>query len=233
MFEWNQFGLQDAFSPTIEEFIFFHDYLMLVLVFVITVVGYFMVTLYKGSFSDLNLLEGQLLESVWTVAPAVILILIAVPSLTILYRLDSSYNSSLTLKVIGHQWYWRYEYSDFWANESSVVSFDSYIIPTEELEGGQFRLLETDNRPVLPFLTRVRVLVRSADVLHSWAVPRAGVKLDATPGRLNQTSLISNRPGVAYDQCSEICGANHRFIPIRLEFTSVNYFLNWVETSKN
>ena len=233
MFEWNQFGLQDAFSPTIEEFIFFHGYLILVLVFIITVVAYFIIRLGGKSFSNLTLLEGQLLESVWTVAPALVLIFIAVPSLTILYRLDSSYFSSLTLKVMGHQWYWSYEYSDFWRTKDSVVSFDAYMIPTVDLTRGQFRLLETDNRPVLPFLTRIRVLVRRADVLHSWAVPRAGVKLDATPGRLNQTSFISRRPGVAYGQCSEICGANHRFIPISLEFTRTQDFLDWVEMSKN
>jgi len=232
MFEWNQFGLQDAFSPTIEEFLFFHDYLILVLVFIITVVFYFMATLGQKSFSNLILLEGQILESVWTVAPALILVLIAVPSLTILYRLDRTFTSSLTLKVLGHQWYWSYEYSDFWTSQDGVVSFDSYIVPTNELMPGQFRLLETDNRPVLPFLTRVRVLVRRSDVLHSWAVPRVGVKLDATPGRLNQTSLIRRRPGVAYGQCSEICGANHRFIPIRLEFTRTEDFVSWIETSK-
>lgn len=233
MFEWNQFGLQDAFSPTMEEFVFFHDYLMLVLVFVITIVGYFMAALGTKRFSNLFLLEGQMLEAVWTVAPALILIFIAVPSLTILYRLDTSHASSLTLKVIGHQWYWSYEYSDFWTAQESVVSFDSYMVPTRDLREGQFRLLETDNRPVLPFLTSVRVLVRRSDVLHSWAVPRAGVKLDAAPGRLNQTSFIRNRPGVAYGQCSEICGANHRFMPISLEFTRTEDFLGWVETSKN
>ena len=233
MFEWNQFGLQDAFSPTIEEFTFFHDYLILVLIFVITAVGYFMVALGGASFTHRGLLEGQLLESVWTVAPAGILVAIAIPSLTILYSLDSSYRSALTLKVLGHQWYWRYEYTDFWGREGAVVAFDAYIVPENELIPGQFRLLETDNRPVLPFLTRVRVLVRRADVLHSWALPRLGVKLDATPGRLNQTSILSHRPGVAYGQCSEICGANHRFIPISLEFVRVTDFLAWVEASKD
>jgi len=103
------------------------------------------------------------------------------------------------------------------------------MVPTEELAQGGFRLLETDNRPVLPFLMSVRVLVRSADVLHSWALPRLGVKLDATPGRLNQTSVLSHRPGVAYGQCSEICGANHRFMPISLEFVGADDFLKWVE----
>jgi len=233
MFEWNQFGLQDAFSPTIEEFIFFHDYLILVLIFVITAVGYFIVALGGARFTHRGLLEGQLLESIWTVAPAAILVAIAIPSLTILYRLDSSFGSALTLKVLGHQWYWRYEYTDFWGGEGAIVAFDSYIVSEEEMQVGQLRLLETDNRPVLPFLARVRVLVRRADVLHSWALPRLGVKLDATPGRLNQTSLIRHRPGVAYGQCSEICGANHRFMPIRLEFVRVSDFLSWLESAKD
>jgi len=206
---------------------------MLVLIFVITAVGYFIVALRGKRFTHRGLLEGQLLESVWTVAPAVILVFIAIPSLTILYSLDSSYNSALTLKVLGHQWYWRYEYTDFWREEGTVVAFDSYMVPEGELQPGQFRLLETDNRPVLPFLTSVRVLVRRADVLHSWALPRLGVKLDATPGRLNQTSLISHRPGVAYGQCSEICGANHSFMPISLEFVRARDFLRWVESSKD
>jgi len=233
MLEWNQFGLQEAFSPTIEEFILFHDYLMLVLIFIITSVAYFLRSLAGLRFTHRGLLEGQALESVWTVVPAIILVFIAVPSLTILYRLDSSYSSSLTLKVMGHQWYWRYEYTDFWRATEAVISFDSYIVPTRDLSSGIFRLLETDNRPVLPFLTRVRVLVRRSDVLHSWALPRLGIKLDATPGRLNQTSLLRHRPGVAYGQCSEICGANHRFIPIRIEFVNTQDFLNWVEASKD
>ena len=218
-------------SPVIEEFIFFHDYLILVLVFVITGVGYFLGGLIITRFSHRGLIEGQLLESVWTVAPALILVAIAVPSLTLLYRLDSSARASLTLKVIGHQWYWSYEYTDFWATSGqNRIRFDSYMVPTEDLTRGGFRLLETDNRPVVPFLTSVRVLVRRSDVLHSWAVPRLGVKLDATPGRLNQTSLLRFRPGVAYGQCSEICGANHSFMPIALEFVNVPDFLAWIES---
>lgn len=230
MFEWNQFGCQDALSPTIEEFIFFHDYLILVLLFVITVVGYFISVLGQSNFTHRELLDGQVLERAWTIAPALILVMIAVPSLTILYRLDSSIRASLTLKVMGHQWYWTYEYSDFWRGSESPVRFDSYIVPEIDLIEGHFRLLETDNRPALPFLTRVRVLVRRSDVLHSWAVPRLGVKLDATPGRLNQTSLLRHRPGVAYGQCSEICGANHSFMPISLEFSSAADFLTWIDT---
>lgn len=134
MFESNQFGLQDAYSPRIEEFTFFHDYLMLVLLFVITRVTYFLGALIGPRFTHRGLLEGQLLESVWTVAPTLILILIAIPSLTILYRLGSSNSSSLALKVMGYQWYWSYEYTDFWGREDSGVSFASYIISQRSLK---------------------------------------------------------------------------------------------------
>ena len=231
MLQWNQYGLQDALSPTIEEFIFFHDYLIQILIFIITRVAYIIGTLFSRSFTDRGLIEGQKLEFIWTIVPGLVLVIIAVPSLTLLYRLDTSRETSLTLKVIGHQWYWRYEYRDFWSSQGAArAGFDAYIVPRTGLEGGLLRLIETDNRPVLPYLTGVRVLVRRADVLHSWAVPSLGVKLDATPGRLNQTTLLRHRPGVAYGQCSEICGANHRFIPIRLEFVSAGDFLSWVES---
>lgn len=230
MFEWNQFGLQDRLSPSIEEFLLFHDYLILILTFVIRGVAYFLISLLGRGFSNQALIEGQALEAVWTILPAVILVAIAVPSLALLYRLDSSFNRAIVLKVLGHQWYWSYEYTDFWAlkSEGSQISFDSYIVPREETAEGIFRLLETDNRPSLPYLTNIRVLVRSADVLHSWAVPRLGVKLDATPGRLNQLTFLSYRPGVVYGQCSEICGANHSFIPIVIQFVSVTDFLSWL-----
>ena len=230
MFEWNQFGLQDRFSPAIEEFLLFHDYLILILVFIITGVGYMLLALGARSFSNHHMVEGQVLEALWTLLPGVILVGIAVPSLALLYRLDCSYSRAITLKVLGHQWYWSYEYRDFWAPgaRDRVVGFDSYITPMRELDPGMFRLLETDNRPSLPFLTNIRVLVSRADVLHSWAVPRLGVKLDATPGRLNQVRVLRYRPGVLYGQCSEICGANHRFMPITLQFVSVKDFLRWL-----
>jgi len=228
MFEWNQWGLQNSLRPVIEEYIYFHDYLIVVLVFIITGVAYFIAGLVCNQDYSRSLFERQFLEAVWTVIPAVILVAVAIPSLRILYRLDNSDKSQITLKVLGHQWYWSYEYSDFWStlNENSI-NFDSYIINHQDLDSGFFRLLETDNRVVLPYLIRVRVLISRADVLHSWAVPRLGVKLDAMPGRLNQTSLSSYRPGLAYGQCSEICGANHRYMPIVLEFVEMKDFISW------
>ena len=229
MATWAQFGLQDAVSPVIEEFIFFHDFTILVLAFITTIVGGIMCTLMVSKQLDKGLLEGQILECIWTVIPAVILLQVAIPSLLLLYMLDETLSCRLTLKAVGHQWYWRYEYSDFWSRtDDKAIEFDSYIVPTNELEDGMARLLDVDNRVVLPFGTHTRVLVRAADVLHSWTVPALGVKADATPGRLNQVKFVSHRPGVFYGQCSEICGANHRFMPIVVELVGASDFLSWI-----
>lgn len=163
---------------------------------------------------------------IWTIIPGIILIFIALPSLRILYLLDETITPSLTIKTIGHQWYWSYEYSDF-----INVEFDSYIIPVNENSINEFRLLEVNNRLVLPANTQTRILVTAADVLHSWAMPSLGVKVDANPGRINQTSFLIKYPGLFYGQCSEICGSVHSFIPIVLESTTKNNFVNWL--SKN
>lgn len=178
-----------------------------------------------------NLLEIQIVEWVWTIIPAALLLQIALPSLLLLYILDETVDSSITIKSIGHQWYWRYEYSDFCSLGKSNLEFDSYIIPSNELKNNEFRLLDVDNRTVLPLHTQVRVLVSSADVLHSWTVPSLGVKADAVPGRLNQIKFIRHRPGLFYGQCSEICGANHRFIPIVLELINMETFYKWILSS--
>ena len=177
----------------------------------------------KGKTINKGLLEGQIIERIWTVLPAIVLIQLAVPSLLLLYTLDESHETGLTLKTLGHQWYWRYEYSDFWRREEAN-EFDSYIDPSST----RARLLDTDNRVVLPYGAHVRSIVTRADVLHAWAVPRLGVKVDACPGRMNQTRFMSYRPGLAYGQCSEICGANHRFMPIRLEFVRGPAFIRWL-----
>ena len=229
MLDWNQIEFSEALSPVIEEFLFFHDYVCIVLVFTITGVIIFIGIIMKIRFIDSGLTRGHLLEYIWTIFPAVLLAIVAVPSLTLLYSLEEMRSCVLTVKAVGHQWYWRYELTDFWShNSDKVVEFDSYMVQEEDLEAGDFRLLETDNRLSLPLLTDIRVLVRRADVLHSWAVPALGVKTDAIPGRLNQVKFISYRPGVTYGQCSEICGANHRFMPIAIEFVKIEDFLKWV-----
>lgn len=167
-----------------------------------TLVGYMIATLFFNSITNRFLLEGQTIEIIWTVVPAIILIFIALPSLRLLYMLDEVNRPRVTLKTIGHQWYWRYEYSDF-----LEVEFDSYIVPTADLETNGFRLLDVDNRTVLPINTQIRILINAADVIHSWTIPALGVKADAIPGRLNQTRFLINRPGLFYGQCSEICVA--------------------------
>nr|YP_009915380.1 cytochrome c oxidase subunit II [Palaemon adspersus]QLM01569.1 cytochrome c oxidase subunit 2 [Palaemon adspersus] len=223
MATWTALNFQDAASPLMEQLIFFHDHAMLVLILITTLVGFVMSSLFFNSLTNRFLLEHQAIETAWTILPALILIFIALPSLRLLYLLDEVNNPSVTLKVIGHQWYWSYEYSDF-----AQVEFDSYMIPTSDMEESNFRLLDVDNRTVLPMNTQIRVLVTAADVIHSWTVPSLGVKVDAIPGRLNQTSFQMNRPGLFYGQCSEICGANHSFMPILVESISVESFLNWI-----
>lgn len=173
---------------------------------------------------DQYMLESQPLELFWTIVPRFILIFIGLPSIRLLYLLDEIYKPAITIKTIGHQWYWSYEYSDF-----INIEFDSYIIPENEINALRFRLLDVDNRTVIPVNTQIRTLVTAADVLHSWTVPSFGVKTDAVPGRLNQVNFISNRPGLFFGQCSEICGANHRFMPIAIESVSPKTFINWIK----
>nr|QXT45814.1 cytochrome c oxidase subunit II [Stenacron interpunctatum] len=225
MTTWANLGFQDSNSPLMEQLTFFHDHTLLILVMITVLVGYLMLTLFFNSYTHRYLLEGQTIEVIWTILPAITLIFIALPSLRLLYLLDEVSDPSITLKTIGHQWYWSYEYSDF-----LQVEFDAYMIPTRELEEGNFRLLEVDNHTVLPMNTQIRVLITAADVLHSWAVPSLGVKVDGTPGRLNQTSFLMNRPGLFYGQCSEICGANHSFMPIVIESVPTNTFISWISS---
>nr|YP_010981245.1 cytochrome c oxidase subunit II [Pselliophora bifascipennis]WOE90375.1 cytochrome c oxidase subunit II [Pselliophora bifascipennis] len=228
MATWSNLGLQDSASPIMEQLTFFHDHALMILTMITILVGYVMITLSFNKMTNRYLLSGQLIEIIWTILPAIILVFIAMPSLRLLYLMDEIYNPSITLKTIGHQWYWSYEYSDF-----NNLEFDSYMIPTTDLKPEEFRLLDVDNRIILPLNTQVRVLVSAADVLHSWTVPALGVKIDATPGRLNQTSFLINRPGLFYGQCSEICGANHSFMPIVIESVPMNYFINWIMNSNS
>nr|YP_010946702.1 cytochrome c oxidase subunit II [Panesthia guizhouensis]WGO57433.1 cytochrome c oxidase subunit II [Panesthia guizhouensis] len=223
MTTWANMNLQDSASPIMEQLIYFHDHAMMIIIMILMVVTYMMAMLICNTFTNRFLLEGQLIEVAWTIAPAIILIFIAIPSLRLLYLMDEINNPVITLKTIGHQWYWSYEYSDF-----LKVEFDSYMTPQNEMNMNNFRLLDVDNRASLPMNTFIRIIITATDVLHSWTIPSLGVKADATPGRLNQTSFLINRPGVFYGQCSEICGANHSFMPIVIESISTNKFINWI-----
>nr|ABR27887.1 cytochrome oxidase subunit 2 [Triatoma infestans] len=219
-------GTQDANSPLMEQLIFFHDHTLMILTMITVLVGYMMGTVLMNKLTNRYLLEGQTIELIWTILPAIILVFIALPSLRILYLMDEINNPVLTIKSIGHQWYWSYEYSDF-----SNIEFDSYMKPSNDLEMSDFRLLDVDNRVILPMNSQIRILVTAADVIHSWTIPSLGIKIDATPGRLNQGSILINRPGLLFGQCSEICGANHSFMPIVVESVSANQFINWLKNN--
>nr|AHN91813.1 cytochrome c oxidase subunit II [Abbottina rivularis] len=218
----SQLGLQDAASPVMEELLHFHDHTMMIMASIGTLVTYAMVMAVFSNLTDKYILESHQIETMWTIVPAMVLVVIALPSLRILYIMDEINDPHLTVKAMGHQWYWSYEYTDY-----EDLTFDAYMIPTQDLTPGQFRLLETDHRVVLPMQSPIRVLVSAEDVLHSWSVPALGVKMDAVPGRLNQTSFIASRPGVFYGQCSEICGANHSFMPIVVETVPLEHFESW------
>nr|WIL10239.1 cytochrome c oxidase subunit II [Drilaster sp. 2 XYG-2023a] len=224
MATWLNFNSQDSISPLMEQLIMFHDHTMMILLMITLIVSYIMITMMLNNYINRFLLEGQTIEVIWTIAPAVTLIFIALPSLRLLYLLDEINSPNITIKSMGHQWYWSYELSDFKSKE-----FDSYMIPTTELNNHKFRLLDVDNRLTLPFNSQIRMLVSSTDVIHSWTIPSAGVKIDANPGRLNQTNFFLNRPGLLFGQCSEICGTNHSFMPIVIESVSPSTFISWVK----
>nr|WRY72450.1 cytochrome c oxidase subunit II [Warodia biguttata] len=224
MATWSNLNLQNGNSPIMEQLIMFHDHTMMVVLIITMMVGYMMMTIMIKSFNNRFTLENQMVELLWTMMPALMLVFIALPSLKILYMLEESKSPLISIKTIGHQWFWSYEYSDF-----KKIEFDSYMKNYSEAENKEFRLLETDNKMVVPFNTQTRMLVTSSDVIHSWTIPALGLKMDASPGRMNQGNLIATRPGLFYGQCSEICGSNHSFMPIMLESVNINSFINWIK----
>nr|YP_009257427.1 cytochrome c oxidase subunit II [Haliclystus antarcticus]ANH09488.1 cytochrome c oxidase subunit II [Haliclystus antarcticus] len=225
--EFGQLSFQDAGSPVMEEIIFFHDQVMFIIPVIAVLVLWLIYRSLSSAYYYKYLTEGTVIEIVWTVIPAVILVFIAFPSLKLLYLMDEVLDPALTIKAVGHQWYWSYEYADY---ESRALEFDSYMIPTSDLNSGDLRLLEADHHLVVPVQTHVRLLVTGADVIHAFALPALGLKIDAIPGRLNQLNFLVKRPGVYYGQCSEICGANHSFMPIVLEAVSLDYYIQWIAT---
>lgn len=176
------------------------------------------------------IIKLTLIELIWTITPALILIGIAFPSFNLLYLMDTIESPGLTIKVVGHQWYWSYEYSDFVNEDGDDVGFDSYMLPYEDLEEGQLRLLDVDNKVVVPVNKEIRFIVTSTDVLHDFAVPALALKIDCCPGRLNQTSVEVLREGTYYGQCSELCGVYHGFMPICVEAVSKEKFLSWLDS---
>nr|YP_009259147.1 cytochrome c oxidase subunit II [Idea leuconoe]ALO81914.1 cytochrome c oxidase subunit II [Idea leuconoe] len=221
MATWSNFNFQNSASPLMEQIIFFHDHTLIILIMITILISYLMINLFFNKYTNRFLIEGQMIELIWTILPAFTLIFIALPSLRLLYLMDEINNPLITLKSIGHQWYWSYEYSDF-----SNIEFDSYMIQPTNINN--FRLLDVDNRIILPMNNQIRILVTATDVIHSWTIPALGIKIDANPGRLNQMSFFINRPGIFFGQCSEICGANHSFMPIMIESIPIKNFIKWI-----
>jgi cytochrome c oxidase subunit 2 len=227
-----QINFQDPATPVLEGIIDFHNDLMILLTVIGVMVFWVLgrcISLFENNPNPTNIVHGTTLEMIWTIIPAVILMFVAVPSFALLYSMDEILDPAVTLKVVGHQWYWSYEYSDYTSSEGESINFDSYMIPEEDLTAqGPLRLLEVDNRIVLPINTHIRLIVTAADVLHCWAIPSFAMKIDACPGRLNQTSLFIKRVGIFYGQCSEICGVNHGFMPIVVEGVELEDYISWI-----
>nr|QTH79136.1 cytochrome c oxidase subunit II [Taxoblenus sinicus] len=225
MTTWTNFNFQDAASPIMEQMIFFHDHAMITLILIMVSILYLMSSMMLNKFINKNLLNQQNIEIIWTMSPTFLLIFIALPSIHLLYLTDEMSSPLLTIKAIGHQWYWSYEYTDF-----KNIEFDSYMKSKNNLNKNSFRLLDVDNNMIIPMNSQMRIIVSSTDVIHSWAIPALGKKIDAIPGRLNQINLMIKRPGLFFGQCSEICGANHSFMPIVIESIPMNIFLKWINS---
>nr|YP_009228174.1 cytochrome c oxidase subunit 2 [Rhizophagus fasciculatus]AGA14201.1 cytochrome c oxidase subunit 2 [Rhizophagus irregularis]AGF34708.1 cytochrome c oxidase subunit 2 [Rhizophagus aggregatus]AGA14233.1 cytochrome c oxidase subunit 2 [Rhizophagus irregularis]AGF34710.1 cytochrome c oxidase subunit 2 [Rhizophagus irregularis]AJK91305.1 cytochrome c oxidase subunit 2 [Rhizophagus fasciculatus] len=234
-----QLGFQDGGSPSIEGIVELHDQVMFYLVIILLGVGWMLGSTIRKFNSNHNQIvhkyhnHGTLIELIWTITPALVLIAIAFPSFKLLYLLDEVIDPVITVKAIGNQWFWTYEYSDYVNDTGETIEFDSYMIPDTDLEPGQLRLLEVDNRVILPVDTHIRFIVTARDVIHSFAVPSLGLKLDALPGRLNQTSAIINREGVFYGMCSELCGVLHYGMPIVIESVSLESYLLWLSSQNS
>jgi len=226
---------QDSATPQMEGLVELHDNIMFYLVIILFGVGWVLFSIIKN-YSNLEspishkyLNHGTLIELIWTITPALILILIAFPSFKLLYLMDEISDPAMSVLAEGHQWYWSYQYPDFLNSDGEFIEFDSYLVPESDLEEGALRMLEVDNRVILPELTHVRFIVTAADVIHAFACPALGIKCDAYPGRLNQVSVFINREGTFYGQCSEICGILHSSMPIVIESVSIEKFLTWLE----
>ncbi|MDE0379764.1 MAG: cytochrome c oxidase subunit II [Rhodospirillales bacterium] len=223
---------QTALSPSMERIVDFNLMVTIIIVIITAFVFALMAWIVirynkKRNPVPSKTTHNTLLEVVWTVVPVIILLIIAVPSFRLLYYTDRVEDADMTLKAIGHQWYWSYEYPDH-----GDFTFDALMLEDDELEEGQPRLLATDEAVVLPVGVKIRLLTTADDVIHSWAIPAFGVKMDSVPGRVNETWFQINREGTYYGQCSELCGTLHGFMPIMIEAVSQEEFDAWVEFAR-
>jgi cytochrome c oxidase subunit 2 len=228
-----QYGFQDPATPIMIGLTNLHHDIMFLIILIMVLVTWVLgratlAFLEEKNAVPVNIIHASTLEVVWTIVPGIVLMIIAIPSFALLYAADELVDPAMTIKVVGHQWYWSYEYSDYETEEGESLNFDSYLVAEDDLATGSLRLLEVDNRVVVPTNTHIRVIVTAADVLHCWAVPSFGFKIDACPGRLNQSSIYVQREGVYYGQCSEICGVNHGFMPIVVEAVALNDYVSWI-----
>jgi cytochrome c oxidase subunit 2 len=227
-----QLGFQKAASKGMEDIVWFHDYMLLPIITGITVFVLFLVIYacvrYRAAKNPIasQTSHNTLIEVVWTLVPCFILIVMAVPSFKVLYSQDKIPPADVTIKAIGYQWYWGYEYPD------ENIVFDSYMIDDKDLKPGQPRLLSVDNEIVVPVNKVIKVLITANDVLHAWALPSFGVKRDAVPGRINETWFKADRKGTFYGQCSELCGIKHAFMPITVNVVSQEDYDKWLKEAK-
>lgn len=223
---------QDSATPNQEGIIELHDNIMFYLILILGIVSWIIYTIVQdGKANPLPhkyMRHGQTIEIIWTILPAVVLLVIAFPSFILLYLCDEVISPAMTIKAIGLQWYWKYEYSDFINDNGETIEFESYVIPEDLLEDGQLRLLDTDTSVVCPVDTHIRFVVSAADVIHDFSIPSLGIKIDACPGRLNQVSALIQREGVFYGNCLELCGVGHSAMPIKIEVVSLPAFLEWL-----
>ena len=227
-----QLGFQKSASETMDDIVWFHDYMLLPVITAITVFVLFLIAYACIRFRASKNKEASttshntFIEVIWTLVPCLILIVLAVPSFKVLYSQDEIPKADVTIKAIGYQWYWGYEYPD------ENIIFDSYMIEEKDLKEGQPRLLSVDNEVYVPVNKVVKVMITANDVLHAWALPSFGVKRDAVPGRINETWFKADRVGTFYGQCSELCGIKHAFMPITVNVVSEEEYNQWLEKAK-
>ena len=226
-----QFGFQESASVAMDRFVSLHNMLLVIITaVVIFVLGLLIYTCvryhHKNNPTPKKFTHHLGIEILWTIIPCIILVIIAIPSFRLLYYVDTIGKMDMTVKVVGRQWFWQYEYPD------EKIAFDSYIIPDDQIKPGQHRLLDVDNELVLPVDTDIRIVVTAGDVIHSFAMPALGIKIDAVPGRINETWVKITKPGQYYGQCSELCGIGHGFMPISLRAVSKEEYKAWTEEAK-
>lgn len=227
-----QLGMQTAVTPIAEQTIDFHNFLLVITTAIaLFVLGLLIYVLFrfneKANPKPSRNTHNTILEVVWTVVPVLILVMIAIPSFRLLFAQYNFPNADLTIKAVGNQWSWTYEYPD-----QDGLTFDSFMLQENELQPGQPRLLSVDNEVVVPLNKNVHVLVTASDVIHNWTVPSFGVKTDAVPGRLVKTWFRAEKTGIYYGQCSELCGQKHAFMPIAVRVVTESEFAEWVERAK-